>query len=133
MERKELEEHHKKLQEKPFSQRVKGRETFNDIKDILGENPPIPPRKASAPRPPLMTHDVPFKPSHPPRVGYNKTLGKFPTYKEDPMRVAVRRKEPEEDKAKWRATTQKRSVPCPSVTTNYKNLKSEFPSVFRRL
>lgn len=32
LERKELEEHHKKLQEKPFSQKVKGRETFNDIK-----------------------------------------------------------------------------------------------------
>ena len=80
-----------------------------------------------------MMHDMPFKPSHPPRRGYNKTLAKFPPYKEDPLRVAMRKKEPEEDKAKWRSTTKKWSVPCSSVTTNYKNLKSEFPSVFRRL
>lgn len=80
-----------------------------------------------------MTHDMPFKPSNPPRKGYNKTISKFPNYKEDPLRVVERRKEPEEDKAKWRTTNKKRTVPCPSVTTNYKNLKSEFPSVFRRL
>ena len=80
-----------------------------------------------------MSHDVPFKPANPPKRGYNKTLDRFPEYKPDPMRVAERKREPEEDKAKWKATTSKRGIPCPSVTTNYRNLKSEFPSVFRRL
>ena len=80
-----------------------------------------------------MVHDVPFKPSNPPKRGYNKTLEKFPAYKEDPLRVIERNKAPEEDKAKWKPTTKKRGIPSPSVTTNYRNLKSEFPSVFRRL
>lgn len=38
-----------------------------------------------------MTHDVPFKPSNPPKKGYNKTLDKFPEYKEDPLRFAARK------------------------------------------
>jgi hypothetical protein len=80
-----------------------------------------------------MTHDKPFYPARPPKKGYNKTLDKFPEYKEDPLRMAMRKKEPEEDKAKWKTTTKQRAVPCPSVTTNYRNMKSEFPSVFRRL
>jgi hypothetical protein len=80
-----------------------------------------------------MTHDMAFKPAHPPRTGYNRTIGKFPPYVEDPLRVVERKKEVEEDKAKWRSTHKKRTVPCPSVVTNYRNMKSEFPSVFRRL
>lgn len=81
-----------------------------------------------------MTHDVPFKPSHPPKKGYNKTIDKFPEYKEDPLKIAVRKKEEEkEEKGKWKTTYKERTVPTPSVTTNYRNLKSEFPSIFRRL
>jgi hypothetical protein len=81
-----------------------------------------------------MTQDVPFKPSNPPKKGYNKTLDKFPAYKEDPMRVITRKKTADnEDKGRWRPTHNKKTVPTPSVTTQYKNLKSEFPSVFRRL
>lgn len=49
------------------------------------------------------------------------------------MRAIERKREKEEDIAKWRTTNKKRTIPCPSVTTNYRNLKSEFPSVFRRL
>ena len=48
-----------------------------------------------------MTHDMPFKPSHPPKKGYNKTLDKFPEYKANPMRV-VERKHEEDDRAKWK-------------------------------
>lgn len=39
-----------------------------------------------------MSHDEPFYPSNPPKKGYNKTLDKFPEYKEDPMRVVQRKK-----------------------------------------
>jgi hypothetical protein len=46
----------------------------------------------------------------------------------------VRKKEVEgADDKKWKPTYNKRSKPTPSVVTNYKNLKSEFPSVFRKL
>ena len=112
---------------------VRHRETFGTIKETFGEDPPVPQRKPPEPRKPLMTHDVPFKPSNPPKKGYNKTLDKFPPYKEDPLRVVLRKKEAEEDKAKWKPTTRKREVPCTSVVTNYRNLKSEFPTVFKRL
>jgi hypothetical protein len=50
----------------------------------MGEDIEIPQRKAKSPRSPLMTHDVPFKPSNPSKKGYNKTIAKFPEYKEDP-------------------------------------------------
>lgn len=80
-----------------------------------------------------MEHDVPFKPSHPPKKGYNKTLDKFPPYKEDPMRVVTRNKSAEqEERGKWKPTHNKKTTPVNSVTTNFKNLKSEFPSIFRR-
>jgi len=82
-----------------------------------------------------MTHDVPFKPSNPPKKGYNKTLDKFPPYVVDPLRVVTRKKTPEEaeERGRWKPTHNKKTIPTPSVTTNYRNLKSEFPSVFRRL
>lgn len=79
-----------------------------------------------------MTHDVPFKPSNPPKKGYNKTLDKFPEYKEDPLKFAARKKEEDESKGKWKPSHSGKTIPTPSVTTNYKNLKSEFPSVFRK-
>lgn len=81
-----------------------------------------------------MTHDAPFKPSNPPKKGYNKTIDKFPPYKEDPMRVVVRRKSAEgDDRGKWKPTHNKKTVPISSVATQFKNLKTEFPSIFRRL
>lgn len=133
-EKKEREEHYKKLQEKPFSQKVRGRETFATIKETYGEDIPIPPKKPGEPRKPLMTHEVPFRPSNPPKRGYNKTLDRFPPYIEDPLRVVTRKKTTEgEDKGKWKPTHNKKTIPTPSVTTHFKNLKSEFPSVFRRL
>ena len=92
LEKKELQEHHSKMQEKPFSQKVKGRETFATIKEAFGEDRPYPPRTPPSKRQPLMTHEVPFKPSNPPKRGYNKTLDKFPPYIPDPMKVTVRKK-----------------------------------------
>jgi len=44
-----------------------------------------------------MTHDAPFSPAQPPKKGYNRTIAKFPEYKEDPMRVAQRNKNAEKD------------------------------------
>ena len=81
-----------------------------------------------------MEHDVPFKPSNPAKRGYNRTLDKFPEYVEDPLKPVLRKKgdKTDEEKAKWRATYNKKAIPTPSVTTNYRNLKSEFPSVFRK-
>ena len=35
-------------------------------------------------------HENPFRPSNPAKQGYNKTISKFPEYKPDPIRIAVR-------------------------------------------
>lgn len=83
----------------------------------------------------MMQHDKPFKPSNPPKKGYNKTLDKFPAYKEDPLKVVTRKKTPEGvvvDERKWKPSHNKKSMPTQSVTTNFKNLKTEFPSIFRK-
>lgn len=81
-----------------------------------------------------MTHDKAFKPSNPPKLGYNKTLARFPPYKEDPKKPLTRRVpvEGEEDKPKFKPTYNAKSRPTPSVATNLRNMKSSFPSLFRR-
>ena len=84
---------------------------------------------------PLMEHDKPFKPSHPPRVGYNKTLEKFLRYMEDPLKEVTRKMpiEGDDEKKKFRPPhLRQKSVPCPSVATNMRNMKAAFPSVFRK-
>jgi hypothetical protein len=113
---------------------VKGKETFNSVKDTFGEDRVYVARKPEEKRAPLMQHDHPFKPSNPPKRGYNKTLDKFPAYKEDPLKVVTRKKTPEgSDERKWKPSHNKKTMPTPSVTTQYKNLKTEFPSIFRKL
>jgi Domain of unknown function (DUF4586) len=80
-----------------------------------------------------MTHDAAFKPASPSKKGYNKTIAKFPEYKEDPLKAVTRKKEVEgapEEKI-WKPTHNKKTIPMPSVTTMHRNLKSDFPSVFR--
>jgi hypothetical protein len=100
-----------------------------------GEDVVIPARKEPAARPPLMTHDAPFKPSHPPKTDtVRKTISSFPPYKEDPPKPVVRKQknENEEEKARWRPTHNEKTRPSVSVTTMTKNLRCEFPTVFKR-
>jgi len=129
----EREYHESKLQEKPFSQRVKKTGQFNTDRQILQENPPIPPRAPKPKTAPTCEHDKPFKPTHPPRVGYNKTIAKFPAYIEDPKKPVTRKMSVgEEEKPKFKPTHLYKTRPTPSVATNLRNIKSAFPSVFRR-
>jgi hypothetical protein len=80
-----------------------------------------------------MEHDAPFKPSNPSKKGYNKTLEKFPEYKEDPLKEVVRQKEKEDERARWKSTHKHKSKPTPSVVTSFRNLKTEFPSIYRKM
>ena len=77
-------------------------------------------------------HDKPFKPSHPPREGYNKTIAKFPVYIEDPPKEIGPKEEDPDAPKKFKPTHNVKSVPCPSVAVNFRNLKASFPTVFRR-
>lgn len=51
----------------------------------------MPHRKPVAKKQPNLVHDAPFKPSNPPKVGHNKTLEKFPEYKENPPKRVTRK------------------------------------------
>ena len=135
---KERKIHESTLQEKPWSQMVKQKDTFNPVKEVFGTD--VPPVKEepvvkveTTPHEPL--HDKPFKPSNPAKKGYNKTLDKFPEFKPDPMTFITRKKpvEGEEVKPNFRPSHNVKTMSSIPVATNYRNLKTEFPSIFRRL
>lgn len=66
-------------------------------------------------------HDLPFRPPNPTKG----EIGKYPEYMPNPMHVP-KRKAPAEQEP-WRASTQQRTCPTPSVSSNVKNLRSDFP------
>lgn len=105
------------MQEKPFSQKVKPTydHLFNTNKNVIGEDVLIPAREPPQKKPPAMEHDKPFKPSHPPRVGHNKTLAPFPNYIEDPKKPLTRKMEEDDDKKPFRPTHNSKSRPAPSI------------------
>ena len=101
---------------------------------VLNEDKPIPQRKPRTRTPPLMDHDKPFKPSNPPKRGYNKSLAPFPMYIEDPLKPVTRKPEDEEEmmKKKFKPSHPAKSRPTPSITTNLRNIKASFPTMFKR-
>lgn len=134
LKQKDDEYHKSKLQEAPFRQRVGKIEYFNSHKKILEEEPRMPAKKMRERTAPHAEHERPFRPSHPPRTGYNKTIASFPEYQYDPPRQIKRVvKDPAaEEPAKFKPTHNVKSRPTPSVQTNLRNLKASFPSVFKR-
>jgi hypothetical protein len=129
-----LDEGKKLEQEKPFSQRARTWGGFNTNRAILAEDPQIPAKAAKSPMPPPMEQEVPFKPAKPPRTGYKCTFEKFPPYMENPLKFTERKRpvEGEEHPPAFKSATNFRSRPTPSVVTNIRNLKTTFPSIFKR-
>jgi hypothetical protein len=124
------------VSEKPFSQKVSLIGNFNSDKNVYGEDIEIKAKAPKAKPAPPELHDKPFQPSHPPKKGYNKTIAKFPEYKEDPLKFVTRAKKKEEgeeeEKPRFKMTTNGGSRPTPSVVCNMKNLRSAYPSVFKK-
>lgn len=131
---KEMEEAKKLEQEKPFSQRAKVWGGFNTTKVVIGEDIAIPHRAAKKEMAPPMEQEVAFKPAKLPRSGYSCTFEKFPNYMENPLKFTERRVpvEGEEKPPAFKTATNFKSKPCASITTNMRNLKASFPSVFRK-
>lgn len=132
----------KKRQEKPFSQRIKPVETFSNVMDTYGEEGmTFPKKKPPQKEKPQVDHPAPFKPCNPPKKGIvDKTISKFPEYlddkkaKEDPNfgKPPQKKVKKEDERGAWKPNTFKRSVPCPSVATNLKNIRSSLPMMMRR-
>jgi len=60
---------------------------------VYGEDVHIPHKKPPIIPKPAITHDAAFKPAFKhPASGYNCTISKYPEYKENPMRIILRKK-----------------------------------------
>lgn len=124
------------MQEKPFSQRVRSQPQFATIKQVFGEDVPLPHKQPKPQAEPAVTHDVPFKPSKPPRSGYNCSLTAYPAYMPCPpkeIKRKVKLAESNDEPPAFRPTYKYKSKPCVSITTNLKNIRKSFPSVFKKL
>lgn len=131
---KEMQEAKKLEQEKPFSQKVRQIGNFNSAKAVFGEDPQIPARAPKSEMKPPMVQELAFKPAKPARSGHSCTFEKFPVYMENPLKFTQRKQvvEGEEHPPAFKSATLFKSRPTPSVVCNIRNLKSSFPSVFKR-
>jgi hypothetical protein len=132
LQRKEHEEHRKKLQEAPFRTVSHGNQLFVNTKKTFGKddkiiNPANPQMRATLPK----LHENAFRPSNPAKHGYNKTISKFPEYKPDPIRIAVRQiVDPSAKKDAFRPnSTADYERPTPSISLNKQNLKNEMARI----
>lgn len=65
---------------------------FVSTRMTFGLNQPVPQGKKYSFTPKSMhPHDAPFRYPNPAKKGFNKTINKFPTYKEDPLRIVTRK------------------------------------------
>ena len=134
--RKELEDHWSKLQDKPFSQKVKLQPTFNKPMAVYGEDVPIKARPASSGvKEKHAEHERAWRPSMPPRSGVYCTLAKHPGFMPNPPKQLTRVKPVEgepEAPPPFKMTHKRKTIPSASVATNFRNLKASYPSIFRK-
>lgn len=129
---KERLEHKKKLQEAPFRSVSHGNGQFSSFKETFGKDGKVlDPAKPRTQSPTGKIHEQAFKPSNPPRQGYNKTINKFPEYKPDPIKIAVRKfDDPAAKKDPYKPNnTAFNERPTPSVSLNRTNLKNEMTRI----
>jgi hypothetical protein len=125
---KENQEKKKKMQEQAFKVNDHGDKNFQPDKKLYGldkELPPVKEEKKVNVEEKGEKRD-PFKPSNPPKKGYNATINKFPEYKGDPEKVILKKKEPEEKKESFKNQVfSTYAKPSPSVTLNTINIRRE--------
>lgn len=131
----ELEAHYAKLQEQQFKSMSYGnRAFFSDIDTYFTEFPRGIPREVVVKNYNQYPHEAPFRPSNPSKKGYNATMQPFPEHVPDPIPAAATRKAPVEDAPPaWRPCHPREVCnPMPSVQTNLRNLRADFPRSFVR-
>lgn len=107
---------------KPFSNVVKGKNTFGNDHDDYGEDRlNIGEKKQKDPYKGLL-HEKPFKYSNPPKKGHEKTLNKFPDYKDEGGDLNNGDKlKTQRDYLPWRPSYLRRSEPSDSIGQQYRN------------
>eukprot|EP00746_Dinoflagellata_sp_MGD_P007685 gnl/MRDRNA2_/MRDRNA2_115258_c0_seq1.p1 gnl/MRDRNA2_/MRDRNA2_115258_c0~~gnl/MRDRNA2_/MRDRNA2_115258_c0_seq1.p1 ORF type:complete len:334 (-),score=67.85 gnl/MRDRNA2_/MRDRNA2_115258_c0_seq1:114-1115(-) len=134
--RQELEAHRAKLQEQHFKGVVYGGRTFaNDMDTYHNDEPSGIPREKKPNNFQAYPHELPFKPAHPAKKGYNACLENFPEHIPDPIPAPPSRKPPpsEDGPPSWRPGCPRQLAnPMPSVACHIRNLRSEAPRSFVR-
>lgn len=135
--RVEREESKAKMQEQPFRSRVPSHDTICKVSSVLAEDVPLLPKPPVPKQPPALVHEKPFTSNKPPRSGFNCTLSKYPPHMPNPPKRIIRRlPRTESDTTSahpaFKMTYKLKSRPSSSIALNHKNLKSSFPSLFRK-
>lgn len=76
---------------------------------------------------------MPFKPSHPPKKGYNGCLNKYPPYKGNPIRVPTRIDKESNREIFKPSHAGNLSRPTPTITCNKINIRREMASTSHRI
>lgn len=123
--KKDREEHDRKIRGAFLCMHGKN-EAFEKDKLSYGEKKKLAEKKAQKEtKVNKFPHDAEFKPSHPPRKGVLGTLGKFPPYEKDPMKI-ITKKVQEKDKEPFKPNHGGNlSRPTPTISCNAINIRKE--------
>lgn len=106
----------------PFRNVVKGPRTFGNDGNEYGEDGLNIAEKAKANEFKGLLHEKPFKYSNPPKTGYEKTINRFPNYKEEGGDLENgERPKSNINYLPWRPTYLRKSEPSDSITAHFKN------------
>lgn len=135
--KKELEEHHSKVQEAPFKGIDYGNRNFHSYTDVFGgfEQPTHIPRDPEPDKTTKYPHEAPFRPSNPmKRDAIGCLMGGIPEYIPDPgLGPPVRKPPPEDGPAPFKTGAPRAFCnPTPSVVTHTRNMRRERPASFMR-
>ena len=122
----EYKKHKSKMGDRVFVPPNTGNRPFFDDRLTYGEVP-MKKKMTKSSTQASFKQPAPFVPSS----GFNKwgTIGPYLEHMPDPF-ISPTRKPPSEA-VPWRHTTNKRTIPTPSVISNPKNLRSEYPNLKR--
>lgn len=106
----------------PFRNVVKGPRTFGNDNHEYGEGGLDINEKPNKQEFKGLLHEKPFKYSNPPKKGYEKTINKFPSYKEEGGDLEGGDKlTSHKNYLPWRPTYLRKSEPSDSIVANFKN------------
>ncbi|CAE7341843.1 impact-A [Symbiodinium microadriaticum] len=134
--KKELEEHHSKVQEQPFKGIDYGNRFFQSNEEAFGgyEHPTHVPRDPPPDKTAKYPHESAFRPTNPmKRDAVGCLMGGIPEYIPCPEEPLKRKPKDEDAPPAFKVGAPRHVVkPTPSVTTLTRNMRNERPSSFMR-
>jgi len=113
--------------------------TFNRPINVIGSDVPLPREKPKGTRSAAFLPGMHERPFHPGGSARNRKhihpeIGPYPEFRPNPPKEKKRVIHPEgyEEKERFKMTHNSKSIPCPSVATNLRNIKSAYAGVFSK-